>query len=208
MKCCTNGFGLSGVVLLVAGAAIGIGAYEGIGHASATQPEQEMQPGEMNQEEMMAEMMRLAQPGEHHQKLEQFVGEWDAQATFMMPGGGSIESGGSLTTEWILGGRYVKGDFHLDDMMGAPFDGVSYIGYDNGAGEYTTIWMDNMSTKINTQTAEFDGDSFIQYGTSGMGGDMKIVSTHSGDDELTDTFYEKDQEGEWYQSGTIVYTRK
>ncbi|MEM8757091.1 MAG: DUF1579 family protein, partial [Planctomycetota bacterium] len=194
---------VSSTALLAIGAAAGIGLYEGVGTATATlaQPE-----GDMTQEQMMAEWEKMGQPGEHHKKLDRFTGEYDVQATFMMPDGGSIESGGSLTSEWVLGGRFVHGDFHLDNMMG-PFDGISYVGYDNQTGEYVSIWLDSMSTKAYVHEARFEGDVFITEG-EGATGPMRIVSTPKDDGSVVDEFYEKDPSGAWYRSGTMVYTRK
>ena len=37
---------------------------------------------------------------------------------------------------------------------------------------------------------------------------MKIVTTHNEDGSVTDKFYDKMPDGTWFNSGSIVYTRK
>jgi hypothetical protein len=136
------------------------------------------------------------------------TGEWTAHAKFMMPDGSSIESGGTLSSEWILGGRFVKGSFHLDDMMGSPFDGVSIIGYDNGEGEYKSVWIDNMSTAVFVHDAWFEGETFVSQGKNGHGGEMMLKATPKSADVVVDEFFEKGPDGEWMPTGSITYTRK
>lgn len=183
--------------------AIGAAAGVGLNRALPAQPE-----GEMDHEAMMAEMMKLGQPGEHHKRLDRMTGEWAADAKFMMPDGSSMESGGSMSSKWILGGRFVKGDFHLNDMMGQPFDGISIVGYDNATGEYKSVWIDSFSTAVFVHDAWFEGDTFVSQGKNGHGGEMMIKATPKGENVVVDEFFEKGPDGEWMPSGTITYTRK
>lgn len=206
MMCCRSGSVLGAAALLAAGAVVGVAANEAVRpvHAATAQPE-----GEMSVEDMMAESMRLGSPGEHHKRLDHMVGDWDASATFHMPDGSQMTSDGSLSSEWVLGGRFLKADFHLDDMMGMAFDGISFVGYDNAKGQYVSVWMDNMSTGVIVHKGWFEGDAFVTMGKSAHGGDMKIVSEPTGEGTVEDTFFERHtEEGEWFESGSIVYTKR
>src|SRR5262245_49829901 len=102
-----------GLSVLAAAGAIWAGralAAEGKG----AQPAQGMPPE-------MAEMMKLAQPGEHHQHMAKMVGTWKAHTKFWMaPGAPAQEGDGTMTVKPALDGRFfvseVQGTF-----MGQPF---------------------------------------------------------------------------------------
>ena len=205
MLCCLNGK-LAAPVALAAGVAFGLGLLAGKTEAPASAAPAQPEMSAEDAEAMMQEWAAMGQPGEHHERLNHFVGEYDVQAEFMMPGGETMESGGSLTSEWVLGGRFVHGDFRLDNMMG-PFQGISFVGYDNQAGEYVSIWLDSMSTKAYVHKARFDGDVFVTEGEGSMG-PMMIKSIPQDDGGMKDEFYDMGPDGEWVRSGTMVYTRK
>lgn len=207
MLCC-SGTKVGAAGLVAIGVAAGFALNEGTGAVIASQPEGEMAQPEMSMEEMMAAWEKLGTPNEHHERLGYTIGEWDVHSSFNMPDGSTMESGGHMTSEWVFGGRFVKTDFHLDNMMGQPFDGVAYVGYDNETEEYTSVWMDSMSTKTFLHTGWFDGDRFITKGKGAMGSEMKIVSTKVDENTIIDTFYERWGGGEWTESGTSRYTRR
>lgn len=203
MLCCTaSKFGLT----LLAGVAAGFMINASVAPTKAIQPEGD-QP---SMEEMMAEMARLGTPGEHHEKLSRAVGEWKVESSFTMPGQPAMESTGSMSSEWVLDGRFIKTDFHLPDMMGMPFHGIGFNGYDNSSESYVGVWMDNMSTKAFVTKGELmDDGSFVWIGDNAMGGKMKIVSTMTDDDTMHDTFFDSMDGGKtWMESGTMHYTRK
>lgn len=189
---------------LGAGIAAGFMLQATLAPTHAIQPEGE-QP---SMEEMMAEMERLGTPGEHHKKLGRSVGEWNVDSMFLMPDGSEMKSTGTMTCDWVLGERFVKTDFNLPDMMGQPFQGIGYNGYDNGSQKYVGIWMDNMSTMAFVTEGELLADgSFVSVGPNGHGGKMKIVSVMKGKDTMIDTFFD-DSTGTWAESGKMTYTRK
>lgn len=159
---------------------------------------------------MMAEMARLGTPGEHHTKLSRTVGEWNVDATFMMPGAPEMKGTGTMTSRWVLDGRFVHTDFKMPDFMGMPFAGVGYNGYDNSAESYVGVWMDNMSTKAFVTEGELMADgSFVWIGDTAMGTKMKIVQTMPDKDTMHDTFYDSVDGGKtWTESATMHYTRQ
>lgn len=170
------------------------------------------QQASMTPEEEMAAWMATANPGEQHAALARSVGSWKAKTSFLMdPTAPPVEAEGTMTCEWVLGGRFVKADFHVDDMMGMPFDGLSYVGYDNIKQEYVSTWMDTFGTGIMMMTGTHDGDTATMGGTfmSPMGEEtMKIVTEWTDDDHFTDTFYDLMPDGSWQKSGHIEYSRK
>jgi len=167
---------------------------------------------EMSPDEMMAAMAKIATPDEHHEHLGKFVGEWKADASFMMdPAAPPTKSTGSMSVEWVLGGRFTKSDFKMD-FMGQPFEGLAYSGYDIAHGVYVGAWMDTMSTKITYTEGNIDeaGNLVMQgIATTPMGDNpMKIVTSWIDDDTVKDMFYDKMPDGTWMNSGSITYTRK
>jgi len=99
-------------------------------------------------EEMMARMEQLAAPGPEHARLDDLVGTFDAAVKiWMVPGAPPEESTGTMVNEWILGGRYVRGEY-LGSFQGSEFTGVSIIGFDNATQSYQGTWLDSMTTAI------------------------------------------------------------
>ncbi len=209
--------------LVTAGAALIIGAGPEHKHHDDDHKMHEMQDhkmmdkepsdhmAEMSAEEMMAGMMKLSTPNEHHAELMSTVGSWSAKTSFVMdPAAPPMEGPASMTVTEMLDGRYAMSHFKMD-FMGQPFEGYSIIGYDNAHEQYCSIWMDSMSTKLTYMTGNKDEDgNLVMHGisTTPMGDNpMKIVTTKIDEDHWTDKFYDKMPDGTWFNSGTIHYTR-
>ncbi len=186
--------------------------------ASAPDNKDKVTPDEMDKmmdmspEDMMAAMAKIGTPDEHHEHLGKFVGEWKADASFMMdPSAPPTESEGTMSVQWVLGGRFTKCDFKMD-FMGQPFEGLAYSGYDIAHGNYVGTWMDTMSTKITYMEGNMDeAGTLTMHGTSTtpMGDNpMKIVTSWLDDNTVQDKFYDKMPDGTWMNTGTITYTRK
>ena len=121
--------------------------------------------GEMDQaamERMMEMAQQLAKPGEAHQKLDFFAGEWETATTVM---GRPVEHG-TQTIKWILGGRYLQSTV-TGMLMGQSFEGLGLMGYDNYKKKYTSVWCDNQSTTLLTSEglADQTGNVITLYGT-------------------------------------------
>jgi hypothetical protein len=139
------------------------------------QPGTEMSPEDM--QEKWAEYMMLAQPSEAHQNLDETVGTWQVTVKIWMAGPGSepIVSTGTAQREWVLDGRYVR-EVLRTEMMGQPFEGLGYTGYDNYKNLYVSTWMDNMSTSLSTSKGQRDPATgvFTFYGEM----DEPMLSVH------------------------------
>lgn len=101
-----------------------------------------------SQEEMMKAWMEVATPGEAHKKLEPMVGTFEAKVKSTMdPSKPPEESTGTSENTWVLGGRFIEQKV-TGSMMGQPFNGLGYSGYDNYKKKYVGTWMDSMGTMI------------------------------------------------------------
>lgn len=96
---------------------------------------------------MMEAWIKAGTPGPQHKQLEEhFVGDWDAkQSMWFDPAAPPSVQTASSSSRAVLDGRQVRGEY-AGTFMGQPFQGISYTGYDNVTGHYTTTWTDSMST--------------------------------------------------------------
>jgi hypothetical protein len=118
--------------------------------------EQEGKAKGMEMDPAMQEAIKRGAPGEHHRVLEPFVGRFRTTSRmWMTPDAAPQESTGLADHTWVLGGRFLKMDVR-GDMGGHPFEGLGYLGYDNILGEYTAVWLDNMSTGITRASGQLD----------------------------------------------------
>lgn len=172
--------------------------------------------------EMMAEMMKLAQPGENHKVLENMVGNWTYVNKFWMdPSGKPEESTGTSTAKWVYGGRYVvsevKGKMKVPGADGKmtemEFEGSSTEGYDNVGKKFIGTWIDNMGTGIMVYEGKYDpaSKSFIYHSSYEPMPDMKtkirMVVKIADKDHHTMEWYEDHGAGET-KTMEIAYTRK
>ena len=138
------------------------------------------QPGPGDDPGEAAKMMRLwqkyATPGEHHKKLDYFVGEWDATTRIWMNGTGQppTESTAVITYKKIFGGRFLEtrmeGTMRFEvegAMIEVLVSGVGYTGYDNFKKKYVSFWIDNNNTVMYVSEGLLDetGKVFTYYGT-------------------------------------------
>ncbi|HTI94270.1 MAG TPA: DUF1579 domain-containing protein [Puia sp.] len=127
----------------------------------------------------MKAMMAYSTPGEIHQMLAKTVGSWKGDITmWMQPGAAPVKSVGESTNEMILGGRYLQTK-NTGNFMGAPFEGIGYLGYDNAKKLFVTSWIDNMGTGMMYLTGTWDAASKTINFTGTMvdptaGGDVKV----------------------------------
>ena len=137
---------------------------------SATAQEKPAQgaPPAMSAEEKaaMEAMQRMAIPGPAHKAIADMAGTWDAEVT-MYFGPAPTKSKGVSENRLVLGGRWVEQRFK-SEMMGQPFEGLGYTGYDNFKKKYIGTWMDNMITAVMVSEGTFDAAGKVMTSTSTM----------------------------------------
>ncbi len=95
-------------------------------------------------------------PGEMHKMLADETGTWDCEMTIWMEPGAEPQKFKSVAeVKMILGGRYQESTYK-GEMMGQPFEGKSFVGYNNASKQFTTTFMDNMGTGIMVSTGTYD----------------------------------------------------
>jgi hypothetical protein len=157
-------------------------------------------------------MAQLSMPGKKHEGFKSWVGKWK-QVTkgWFGPGEPVVTEGWSENT-LVLGGRFVQQQFH-GSMMGQPFEGVGFTGYDNLAGAYTMVWLDNSATMVISaangvmdEAAKTLTFTTRVPGADGALADCRMVTTFVTDDQHVFTMYTKGPTGE-AKVMEITYTR-
>ncbi|MEW6668768.1 MAG: DUF1579 domain-containing protein [Thermodesulfobacteriota bacterium] len=168
----------------------------------------------MNMQAAMEIYQKLGTPGAPHKLLERMAGSWTTQSRcWMEPDKPAMESAGTSEQKMLLGGRYLRQEFN-GDMMGSPFSGIGFTGYDNHTKKYLTTWMDSMSTGIFLfeGTASRDGKTITQeahYDDPVKGPMTWLCMTRFVDDNTLEfEMYGTPDGGKEEKMMEITYTRK
>jgi len=126
-------------------------------------------PAPVNAEEMAKALDDAMTPGEGQRRLEVMVGTFDAKIlTWVDPSQPPYETTGTSVNSWVLGNRFVH--MTLDwSIMGEPYSGIGYFGFNNVSKMYESTWMDNGYTGIVSFQGTFDAST---------GGTMKATAPH------------------------------
>jgi hypothetical protein len=125
------------LLALAAGIATAALAQEKTKKAAAKPPDEKA---------MMEAWEKASTPGEMHRKLEPIVGTFDARVrSWMDPAKPPEDTTGTSVNGWTLGNRFVEQKYE-GTMMGQPFTGMGYVGYNNVKKKYESVWMDSMGT--------------------------------------------------------------
>lgn len=174
--------------------------------------------------EMLEAMNRwkdFATPGEHHNHLQQWVGEWNITVSYRMtPDAPAEENTMTAVSKSVMGGRYiiekVSGEVMGPDGQGmVPFEGMSIMGYDNHKKQYFSTWMDNMSTSLMQEWGTCDGTGKVLT-TEGRGYDpmsgseraSKSIATVIDADSRRLEMFVPGPDGNMFKQMEIAYTRK
>jgi len=170
-----------------------------------------------SEEEMMKRWQESMTPGAQHKMLEESVGTWDAEVKMWMKGptGEPMVSKGTSESKMVLGGRYLQQDF-TGEMMGQPFVGTGFTGYDNFKKKYVSFWIDNMSTGMSTMDGVPDksGKSVTMWGkmddpmTGEKGKKIKYVTRFVDKDTQVFETYDVSAHGDKKPTMLITYKRK
>ena len=176
--------------------------------------EMQLPPG-ISQADMQA-CMAAATPGKQHEMLARGVGHWTGKHTmWMTPDAQPATSNMSSTVSTIMDGRFTKVEIE-GDMMGMPFHGLGYNGYDNVAQKYVSTWIDNWGTgfMIGDGTMSADGNTLTwnyRYNCPITKGPttMRQVEHRTGDNSMTlDMYGPEPHSGKEFKMMHIEMTRQ
>lgn len=166
-------------------------------------------------QKMMESYMAAASPGPVHQHLATMAGSWDTVVmSWMDPAAPPTESKGACEMTMVLGGRYLHQTFK-GDMMGMPYEGMGYTGYDNVQKKFVSVWIDNMSTGMMTSIGAEDPATkkLTMKGTmwdamTGAPTEFDQVLTMVDANHHTFEMWSPGPDGKKYKSMEIHYSRK
>jgi hypothetical protein len=165
---------------------------------------------------MMEAYMKLAQPNEHHKKLDTLAGDWTYQAKFWMaPEAPPMEMAGTTKYVWILDGRFLREEVKGPAQAGMPpFHGVGIMGYDNARKKYVGAWIDSMTTSLTHMSGDMDSSGkaltfhYEEFDVAtGKMAKVKQVTKINGPDSHDVYFYKVEPNGKEMKTGEIKAVR-
>jgi hypothetical protein len=182
---------------------------------AAAAPAQQDSQMTAEQQQVMEKWMKYASPGPNHKLLEPFVGSWNATMTWWeAPGAPPSTSKGTSENVSVLGGRFVQQTVTAE-MMGQPFSGIGYTGYDNYKRKFVGTWMDSMGTMVMISTGSADASGKVLTFTGEMDDvaagktvTLREVTRVIDNNKHVFEMYGPDKSGKEFKTMEIVYTRK
>ncbi len=182
--------------------AIGAGAYA---LTSAQEPKQKPTDAGAAKDQM------AMQPGAEHKNFAPYVGKWNFKMKMKDETGKPTETAGTAEKKMSVSGWFIE-DTTKSTMMGMPFEGRGFTGYDAMKGKYVGVWMDSMGGMILNSEGTYDAASktftymmdMPDHATGKMG-KTKLVEKWTGPDSFTSTF--SSQGGDPSHDWSIEYTR-
>jgi len=186
-----------------------------LGVALAVSASAQQQPSaSAEQQAAMDAWMKAASPGAPHQRLAQFEGSWNVTTKMWMAPGATPEvSAGTATSKMVLGGRYLRERVE-SVMMGMPFEGIGYTGYDNLKGKYVGTWVDNFGTGVLTVEGTWNeaDNSLVTTAEmldpmTGKMTSMRMVTRVVDANTHVAEFYQPGPDGVEFKGMELTYTR-
>jgi|SRR5690606_10423394 len=166
-------------------------------------------------EEEMKAWMDYMTPGDIHNEIAKWDGEWAEEMTmWMAPDAPPQKYDLTCVNEMVLGGRY-QTSVHKGNFGGMDFEGRSTLAYDNIKKKLISTWIDNMGTGLmvmegtwdpKTKTANFKGMSMDPM--SGKEVQMREVFTIVDDKTQKMEMYMTGPDGKEYKSMEILLKKK
>jgi len=132
----------------------------------------------------------------------------------MVPGKPPEVTEGTAEMTMVLGGRFLE-QHAKGSMMGQPFEGIGFTGYDNYKKRYVSTWMDSAGTTIMMMTGTWN-EKKKSCTMTGMMDDpafkkvVKVTSVQKmiDDDHQVFEMYSPGPDGKPMKTLEIAYTRK
>jgi hypothetical protein len=170
-------------------------------------------PDPMMNPEFLAASMASATPGAAHAELAKGVGHYRVEGVhWTSPDAAPVPMTATADVEMILGGRYMLEHFH-SEFMGEPFEGMLLMGFDNLAGEYWSLWIDNSSTvgMLSTGTEVSDGrivmTGLARDPMTPKGRPMRLETVQGADGAFTMRMFDSTPDGREWKVMEMTYRR-
>jgi len=163
----------------------------------------------------MSACAAAATPGAEHEKLQKAVGKWKGEGQmWMAPDTEPMPTTCTANITSIMDGHFTKTEFS-SEMMGMPFSGLGFYGYDNVTKKYVCTWMDNQGTAMLSGTGEASPDGKTITWTynyhcpiTKKPATMRQVDHATGDNTMTMELFANDPKtGKEFKMMSVNYTR-
>ena len=84
---------------------------------------------------------------DHHEELSYFLGDWDLEIAFVMPGAPAQKSRATARCEWVIQGRWI-GEKVQGTLFGAPYQQFALRGYDSYAKNDVVATVQSMDNAL------------------------------------------------------------
>ena len=124
--------------------------------AACTSPGREPRPP-VSPEQRMQLLVRFAEPGPGHERLDPLVGRWQVDGRHRRaPEAEWTRFRGTGVLEWALGGRYLLQEVEgsQETALPYPYEALVILAHDRYAERYVEVSLDNYSTGV----ARLEGD--------------------------------------------------
>lgn len=160
------------------------------------------------------QMPESMKPQAAHAELKKLVGTWDVEVEMSMAPGMPPEKSKATETCRMFGELWLVAEFQ-GTMMGQPFTGTNFIGYNPYTKQYEGVWVDTMSPTLSlhkgphvpgakaTETALESWDPM-----SGQKSMSKIKEEWTSDDTRTAIFVWAMPDGSQFEGMKMSYTRR
>ena len=118
-------------------------------------------------------------PATQLKKLEPLVGDWQTSGTMKLtPDGEDIPWTGRVSSRWVLGGHFLRGEIIADPGEGAPKVAfINFTGWDDETQRYVTFRVSNEGEVFSLETFFPDDDTIVTARTSLRGGQLMVERT-------------------------------
>lgn len=154
-------------------------------------------------------------PSDPHKMLALENGLWNEEMTMWEQSGSEPMKNTMIAESKMIYGDRFQETTHKGDFMGMPFEGKSTLGFNNASQEYTSTWIDNMSTGIMVLTGKYnEATKTINFSGTVVDPITKkekaVRETYTIVDENTRKMemFDVDYNGKEYKNMEIVMTRK
>jgi hypothetical protein len=193
--------------LLAAGVAAVLASAQGAAKKPPAPP--------VDEQAMMEAWQAAATPGSAHKGLAGMEGTWTAKVRmWMSPTAPPAESDGTAENKMALGGRFLEQRYQ-GNVMGQPFTGIGYTGYDNIKKKYVSTWIDSMGTTMMVTEGTGDAGGKVITTTGSIPDALtkktvaiKAVTTIVDADHTTYEMWGPDPSGKVFKTLEIHYVRK
>jgi hypothetical protein len=176
----------------------------------------EQVPGAPDMEEMMKKWQELNALGPQQQDMAKAAGKYDVLVRWWaVPGQPPEESKGFAEFRVVLGGHFLEQRF-AGEMMGQPYEGLGFEGYDTFKKQYQSAWLDSMTNammyatgtgsedgKVITYTAKIDDPLTGQKDKP-----VRMVVRKISDDKAIWEMFETLPDGKEVKTMEMEYTRR